>query len=168
MGGWDFKIWIGVGATNIQSIALEWAMDMSEATWVEFLVLQGRLLIRLKESYRHGSSCYLKVMDVCRTLNKKVVSLSDVFPCENYLFSDGDHLPALDNPQLFTLRLWGTHLIKQGVSLSCKLFLCSCIFFLLWPTNTLGGRLLISFNVCLLALLKLSASLKQVHIRSIG
>lgn len=133
----------------------------------EFLVLQGKLLILWKESYRHGSSCYLKVTDICRTLNKKVVSLSDMFPCENYLFSDGDHLPALGNPQRFALRLRGTYLIKQGVSLSCKRFLCSCIFFLLWPANTLGGSLLISFNLCLSALLKLSASLKQVHTRSI-
>ena len=45
-----------------------------------------------------------------RELRERAVALSDVCPYRRELFPNGDHLLALDNPQLFALRLPGIYL----------------------------------------------------------
>lgn len=70
-----------------------------------------------------------------RALRERAVALCDVCPYCRELFPNGDHLLALDNPQLFALRPPGIYL--------CLINFCGVyiyLFFQLWPANALGRR----------------------------
>lgn len=96
------------------------------ATWVRVSRAPRKDADVLKRVCGCGSSCHIWRWLVFAEHGRGKLWLCVIFPSDWYLFSNTDHSPACDNPQLFALRPSGTDLIKQGY-LCLINFLCTYI-----------------------------------------